>query len=421
MTAAIPTEWKVKTLRDLAAINYGRSPAAILAPDGHYPVVGTGGSERLGNAYIHDGESIIFGRKGTIDRVHFVTGKFWTIDTAYYLTGFAESVPKWLFYFLQTLDLRQMNEATGVPSLSRELLYKIKIPAPPKVEQIKIAEILSMVDRAIEQTEALIAKQERMKAGLMQDLLTHGIDEHGTIRSETTHKFKDSPLGRIPVEWEVASLPSKGHPSRAHIKTGPFGSALKSEHWVEFGVPVITIGALGEGQFIDSNLLFVSEKTAQRLASYALVEGDIVFSRVADVGRSVVVTADEFGWIMSSNLMRISLDQKLINPRFSQLCIGYDPRIRMQIRRLVNAGGRDVANSAVMNALAFCWPPKDEQDIIVSRLEAVSVVINIGINNRRKLLSLKTGLMQNLLTGEKRVTPLLQAETPITRETYVKH
>jgi type I restriction enzyme, S subunit len=192
-------DWKKHTLRDLATINYGRSPADILAEDGPYPVVGTGGSERMGSDYLHDGESIILGRKGTIDRVYFASGRFWTIDTAYYLTDFDGAVPRWLYYYLQTIDLRNMNEATGVPSLSRDLLYKIEVPTPPKPEQTKIAEILSTVDRAIEQTEALIAKQQRIKTGLMQDLLTRGIDEDGNLRSEETHEFKDSPLGRIPA------------------------------------------------------------------------------------------------------------------------------------------------------------------------------------------------------------------------------
>ena len=59
------------------------------------------------------------------------------------------------------------------------------------------------MDRAIEQTEALIAKQQRIKAGLLQDLLTRGLDEHGNLRSDVTHQFKDSPLGPIPVEWQV--------------------------------------------------------------------------------------------------------------------------------------------------------------------------------------------------------------------------
>ena len=129
--------WQHKLLRQLATINYGKSPTGILVDDGEYPVVGTGGTERAGNDYLYEGDSIILGRKGTIDRVYFATGRFWTIDTAYYVSDFSDALPRWLFYFLQTLDLRQMNEATGVPSLSRELLYKIEVPTPPKPDQTK--------------------------------------------------------------------------------------------------------------------------------------------------------------------------------------------------------------------------------------------------------------------------------------------
>ena len=120
--------------------------------------------------------------------------------------------------------MRALNEATGVPSLSRDLLYKISTPTPPPDEQAKIAEVLSTVDRAIEETEALIAKQQRIKTGLMQDLLTRGIDEHGNLRSEQTHEFKDSPLGRIPVEWDAiafgfhaASGSAAGVPTRGRL------------------------------------------------------------------------------------------------------------------------------------------------------------------------------------------------------------
>jgi len=75
-------DWETLPLRQVATINYGSPPAGILTDDGDYPVVGTGGAERAGKDYLHDGDSIILGRKGTIDRVHFVTGRFWTIDTA---------------------------------------------------------------------------------------------------------------------------------------------------------------------------------------------------------------------------------------------------------------------------------------------------------------------------------------------------
>ena len=114
-------------------------------------------------------------------------------------------VQDFLFYRIieEILRIHRITAATTVKHLSSKDVLGIEIDLPPKHEQTKIAEILSTVDRAIEQTEVLIAKQQRIKTGLMHDLLTRGIDKHGNLRSEQTHRFKDSPLGRIPVEWEV--------------------------------------------------------------------------------------------------------------------------------------------------------------------------------------------------------------------------
>ena len=404
----LPTKWTNKSLRDLATINYGRDPSAILDDAGEYPVYGTSGSERQGTGYHYEGESIILGRKGSIDRVHFAEGRFWTIDTAYFLSDFDDTVPKWLYYLLCSIDLRTLNEATGVPSLSRDLLYQISTPRPPPDEQAKIAEVLSTVDRAIEQTEALIAKQQRIKTGLMQDLLTRGIDEHGNLRSEQTHEFKDSPLGRIPVEWDAAGLSTRKHAKKPYLKTGPFGSSLKISDWVEHGIPVITIGALGEGSFEEGDLLYISMAKAEQLAAYALEPGDIVFSRVADVGRSVVVTERERDWIMSSNMMRISIDVAKADPNFLRLNIVKHPGVRAQIRQTVNASGREVANQQVLDALRFPWPSVDEQRRIVRTVAQQSEQIVRKEACLAKFRRAKAGLMQDLLTGNRRVTALLE-------------
>lgn len=119
--------------------------------------------------------------------------------------------PGFIYQWSIYQDLRRqaknsMTGSAGQQRVPKEFFEKFLVPLLTKPEQAKIAEILSTVDRAIEKTEALIAKQQRIKTGLMQDLLTRGIDEHGNLRSEKTHQFKDSPLGRIPVEWEVRRL-----------------------------------------------------------------------------------------------------------------------------------------------------------------------------------------------------------------------
>lgn len=303
--------------------------------------------------------------------------------------------------------LKGQTSGSGIPHVDREVLGKLEILKLPPDEQRLVATMLTKLDRAIEQTEALIAKQQRIKTGLMQDLLTRGIDEHGNIRSEATHAFKDSPLGRIPVEWDVSPMSAFQIPGRPFIKTGPFGSSLNTKHWVEDGVPVITIGSLGESGFLKKELLYVSDSTAQSLNAFRVKPGDIVFSRVADIGRALVISAEQDGWIISSNFMRISLDQSKVSPPFLYRSIVFNPSTRDQLRVLSNSSGREVVNTAILSALRFAWPDPKEQDRINMRLDQIEQSIGTETQVLSKFLSLKRGLMHDLLTGDLRVTTLL--------------
>jgi type I restriction enzyme S subunit len=291
--------------------------------------------------------------------------------------------------------------------LSSSAIANTPIPLAPLSQQRWIAEVLLTLDETIEQTEALIAKMQQVKAGLMHDLLTRGVTPDGHLRptrEQTPDLYKESPLGWIPKEWDVATLSERGRLGRPHLKTGPFGSSLKIEHWVEDGHPVITIGALGEGELIQSELLYVSDATAQRLREYQLEVGDVVFSRVADVGRSAVVLDNHKGWIMSSNLMRISLDQAKVYAAYLQAQLAYDARVRAQIRATVNSSGREVANSQMLNRLLFVWPQPEEQARILNRVEALDAKRKTETAHLDNLIKQKQGLMNNLLTGRVRVT-----------------
>ena len=85
----------------------------------------------------------------------------------------------------------------------------LPITCPPLPEQRKIAKILTTVDNLIEKTEALIAKYQSVKQGLMQDLFTRGLDQHGHLRppyAEAPELYNKSELGWIPREWEVEQM-----------------------------------------------------------------------------------------------------------------------------------------------------------------------------------------------------------------------
>ena len=304
-----------------------------------------------------------------------------------------------------------MNEATGVPSLSRDLLYKIQVPTPPVPEQTKIAEILSTVDRAIEQTEALIAKQQRLKTGLMQDLLTRGIDEHGKLRSEQTHKFKDSPLGRIPVEWEVRKLGSL----LTSINQG-WSPDCESDPAAqgEWGV-LKTTAVVWEGYQDHENKglpLFLTPRPHLEIQA-----GDLLMTRAGPNSRVGVIA---YVYSTRSKLMLSDKIYRLVptneaDGRF--LC--YALSSSGSQRHLSNlktgmAESQTNISQEIVKALMTVCPPSEEQSLIAGRLDHISNESNKSTTVLAKLRSLKTALMQDLLTGRKRVTELLNnLEVPI--------
>jgi len=322
--------------------------------------------------------------------------------------------PRFLCYRMRrgVEELKKLNQGTSINGIVRRDLLLYVLQLPPMPEQRCIAEILSTVDDAIEQTEALIAKSQQIKAGLMHDLFTRGLTADGRLRpprEEAPDRYKQSPLGGIPKEWDVGRLAERSDSSRAYLKTGPFGSSLKLEHWVGEGIPVVTIGSLGENDFIEDELLHVTNETARRLNQYALIEGDIVFSRVADVGRSAVIRKANSGWIMSSNLLRIHVDTSRVVPDFLQAQLSSASVLRGQIRRKVNSGGRDVANSATLSQVMFIWPPIEEQWLVAERYLEFLASVRHAWAKVGALSRLKSALMHDLLTGRVRV-PVPQKE-----------
>lgn len=174
-----------------AEIHYGKSPASLLSEEGWVPVFGTGGVYAKATRSLFNGPAVIIPRKGTLSNPHYAPGPFWASDTTYAALPRPKVSASWLHYQLCQFRLELLNEATGVPSISRDWLAKIKIYQHSPVEQELVANVIASVDVQIKATEALIAKQERVRAGLTQDLFTRGLDEHGALRPprEETQNF----------------------------------------------------------------------------------------------------------------------------------------------------------------------------------------------------------------------------------------
>jgi type I restriction enzyme S subunit len=188
--------------------------------------------------------------------------------------------------------------------------WLIEHPEAPS-EQGKIGEILSTVDRVIEQTESLIAKQQRIKAGLMQDLLTRGIDEQGNLRSEETHVFKDSPLGRIPEEWDVNTL--------NEVTTKIADRDHTTPQYFEDGILMISPMAFCYDEGIDFDQCPRITESAHRQNSKKTncTPGDLILHRIgAGLGQVRIVLDDHPDYSILHSLALVRPDYKRITTAF---------------------------------------------------------------------------------------------------------
>ncbi len=301
--------------------------------------------------------------------------------------------------------VKNLGEGTTFAEISKTALSKVELDFPPsKPEQTKIAEILSTVDRAIEQTEALIAKQQRIKTGLMQDLLTRGIDEEGNLRSEQTHEFKDSSLGRIPLEWEIGGFENYVM-SEAGIKPGPFGSSLTKDMYVEAGYRVY-----GQEQVIGGTLdigdYFITGSKYLEMSGFAVKEGDVLISLVGTIGHVLIVPHLYHPGVINPRLLRFRPDSRHCVPQFLKALLISQP-VRLQLDTFATGGTMPVLSGRIIKKLRVVILSLDEQKQIIQMIAGSEAALLSSSTHLAKLCSLKTALMQDLLTGEVRVTPLL--------------
>ncbi|MFP6189841.1 restriction endonuclease subunit S [Helicobacter pylori] len=166
----LPSNWQKVRLGDILTLKHGRDYKNFKL--GNIPVYGSGGYMLSINNFLHNGESVCIGRKGTIDKPIYLNGKFWVVDTLFYSYSFKKSIPKFIFYAFSIIKWSNYNEATGVPSLTKMTISNIEIPLPPLNEQIAIANILSDLDYYLCSLDALILKKESVKKALSFELLS---------------------------------------------------------------------------------------------------------------------------------------------------------------------------------------------------------------------------------------------------------
>ena len=296
--------------------------------------------------------------------------------------------------------IAKLSHGSTMQHITRKELDRFRAVIPcNKSEQTKIAEILSTVDQAIDQTEELITKQQRIKNGLMQDLLTRGIDEDGNLRPphyEAPHLYKNSPLGWIPKGWDISPLSEL-----AKVDRGKFTHRPRNDPRFYGGeFPFIQTGDVTSraGRIVTSYQQSLNERGTT--VSKEFPTGTIAISIAANIADTAILGMPMYfpdsvvGAVISSPN----------NSRFVELTIR---RWKPVLERLAPQSAQKNINLDTLRPLPIPTPSPDEQLRIGNLYDVIDSSQEQMEQSWQKLASLKVGLMQNLLTGKVSVTPLL--------------
>ena len=302
-----------------------------------------------------------------------------------------------LFYILKHPRFRKVLEysmrgTTGRQRVPKEAVENLPIPYPPLSEQRKIAEILSTVDKAIQKVDEAIAKTERLKKGLMQELLTKGIGHT---------EFKDTEIGRIPKEWEVVKISDVVKPKDG-IKRGPWGGMIKKEFFVERGFKVYEQKNVILNDFNIGNYYIANEKFNE-LKSYEIKPGDILITSAGTIGKIAIVPDGIQRGIFNQALIRIRLKSDIVSTTYFKYLFE-SGMLEKQLKKFAYGATQvNLASIKILKQILLSLPPLSEQQKIAEILSTVDKKLELEKKRKEKLERIKKGLMNDLLTGKRRV------------------
>lgn len=374
----IPKEWNVKKILDFAPLQRGFDLPTDKIIVGKYPVVYSNGILNYHDEYKAKGPGVVTGRSGTIGKVTYVKSDYWPHNTSLWVTDFKGNNSKYVYYVYEYMGLSKFASGSGVPTLNRNDVHVSKVAIPPIEEQKHIVEVLELWDTAIERQSELIEKLNLRKRALMQQLLV------GKKR-----------LPGFSGEWEC-------------IKLGDIVERITRKN-EENNKNVVTISA--QRGFVAQTDFFNKSVASETLDNYFLVYKDEfcynksysngypmgAIKRLNSFDKAVVTTL--YICFKLKNNVSINIDY------FEQYC--ESGIFNKELVKVANEGGRahgllNVTSTDFFN-MSMRIPSIDEQNSIATILVKACKEIELAKEKLANLQSQKRGLMQQLLTGKRRI------------------
>lgn len=351
---------------------------------GSFPVVGSAGPNGTHSKARAEGPGVVVGRSGaSVGKVHFVPSDFWPHNTGMFVTDFLGNDPRFVAYYLSTLDLAAFNSGSAQPSLNRNFLYTCPVVVPPLPTQQRIAAILSAYDDLIENNTRRIAILEEMARRLYEEWFVNPRPQ----------------VGEQLDGWSWTTLGELCSSSGGSIQTGPFGSQLHQEDYATEGVAVVMPKDIRNGRVDHERCARIADEDASRLQRHRLKPMDLVFARRGEIGRKALIREHEEGSVCGTGCLKVRLGKAPLSPYFVAEYMSEGTVVQELEGRAIGATMANL-NTGILSETPIPLPPENH----LSRFHLLSVGFDgLSTSLHRKNANLRAQrdmLLPKLISGE---------------------
>lgn len=395
----IPKEWEQIRLGDVVSYIKGKKPTEMIeeCKKNYIPYLSTEYlRENKSTKFVKISNEVILVNNEDLlllwdgsNAGEFFLGKRGILSSTMVLFELKEKsfIKKFLFYLLKANEnyIQGQTKGTGIPHVDGGVLKSLNIVRPPLPEQGKIAEILLTVDHSIEEVDESITRTEKLKKGLMQELLTKGIG----------HKeFKETEIGKMPIEWKLVEMKDIVDINKEFIDPRKILSNKKFFY--------LDIDSIENGTGVIKNLRDIVGGEAPSRARRKIRYNDVIMSTVRPYLKAFAIIPKSYnGQICSTGFAVLSCKEKIL-PNFLLYTL-FSKSLVSQFNKEMVGAQYPALNSSQVKKLKIPLPLITEQEKIAEILSTVDKRIQLLKEKKSKLNRVKKGLMNDLLTGRKRV------------------
>lgn len=406
-------EWRESTWGDEVALEYGKALRGHDQSTGEYRVFGSNGPIGWTSEPLAAGPGVILGRKGAYRGIEYSPDPFFVIDTAYYVVSKQRHDMRWLYYAIKHHKLGEIDDGSPIPSTTRAAVYPREVEIPPLSEQRAIAHILGTLDDKIELNRRTSVTLETMARALFKSWFV----DFDPVRAKTEGRDPGVPgpiadlfpdrlviweeLGAIPEGWRVNSI---GQICR-RVAMGPFGSDIKTDNFIEFGVPVVRGSNLTAG-FVEDSFVFVSEAKADELSNANAFPGDIIITHRGTLGQVGLISDRSLfpRYVVSQSQMLLSVDRAVASPHFVYEFLRSDAGQHALLANTSQTGVPAIARpTSSARAIRIVVPPSNLLAHFTRVVSSLYARRDHSMKESRSLTALRDALLPRLISGELRV------------------